>query len=38
MLREEMAANHVRHDAFERLAGAPAVDDLLAGLAVARAA
>ena len=37
-LRSAMAANHIRHDALERLAGAPAVDDLLAGLAVARAA
>jgi hypothetical protein len=36
LLREEMARNHVRHDAFEVMARAPAVDDLLAGLTTAR--
>ena len=38
LLRAAMAANHIRHDALERLAAAPAVDDLLAGLAIPRAA
>lgn len=38
LLREEMRRNHLRHDALEVMARAPAVDDLLAGLAVRRAA
>ena len=37
LLREEMRRNHIRHDAVEVMAGAPAVDDLLAGLGAARA-
>jgi hypothetical protein len=38
LLREAMRANHIRHDALERLAAAPAVDEVLARLAVPRAA
>jgi hypothetical protein len=37
-LRKEMRRNHVRHDALELLAKAPAVDELLARLAERRAA
>jgi hypothetical protein len=38
LLRAAMRSDHIRHDALERLAAAPAVDDLLAGLAIPRAA
>ncbi len=37
-LREEMRRNHVRHDALELVAKAPAVDELLSRLAVRQAA
>ncbi len=37
-LRAAMGADHIRHDALERVAKAPAVDDLLAELTVPRAA
>lgn len=38
MLADEMAQNHVRHDALEMMKRAPAVDDILAGLQTAEAA